>query len=78
MDLLLKVSNSKIIRIMPTLEIKTLIKSDIKNWFDLVGNIDFHKTLMEHSNERAIAGKTFGLVELGKWIAWEATHFGSK
>ena len=33
---------------------------------------------MEHSNERAIAGKTFGLVELGKWIAWEATHFGSK
>jgi hypothetical protein len=33
---------------------------------------------MGHSNERAIARKTYGLVELGEWLAWKATHFGIK
>ncbi len=63
---------------MPTIEIKTLIKSDIKTCFDLARNIDFHKASMEHSNEIAIAGKTSGLIELGEWVTWEATHFGIK
>lgn len=29
-----------------------------------------------HTNERAIAGKTTGLIELGETVTWEATHFG--
>ncbi len=41
-------------------------------------NIDFHKASMSHSNERAIAGTTSGLIELGEWVTWEATHFGIK
>ncbi|MFP4846826.1 SRPBCC family protein [Winogradskyella sp. PE311] len=63
---------------MPTLEIKTVINADIKTCFDLSRDIDFHKKSLEHSNEKAIAGKTSGLIELGEWVTWEATHFGVK
>ncbi|WP_340154852.1 SRPBCC family protein [uncultured Winogradskyella sp.] len=63
---------------MPTIEIKTLIKADIKTCFDLARNIDFHKDSMVHSNERAVACKTSGFIELGEWVTWEATHFGFK
>jgi len=63
---------------MPTIEIKTLIKADLKTCFDLSRNIDFHKASMAHSNEKAIAGKTSGLIELGEWVTWEAKHFGIK
>ena len=63
---------------MPLIEIKTLINSDLKTCFDLARNIDFYKASMEHSNEKAIAGKTSGLIELGEWVTWEATHFGIK
>ncbi|WP_296317545.1 SRPBCC family protein [Winogradskyella sp. UBA3174] len=63
---------------MPTLEIKTLIKADLKTCFDLSRNIDFHQESLEHSKEKAIAGKISGLIELGEWVTWEATHFGVK
>ncbi|QXP79165.1 MULTISPECIES: SRPBCC family protein [Winogradskyella] len=61
---------------MPTLEINTMIKADLKTCFDLARNIDFHKASMAHSSEKAIAGKTSGLIELGESVTWEATHFG--
>ena len=63
---------------MPIIEIKTLIKSDLETCFDLSRNIDFHQESMVYSDERAIAGKTSGLIELGEWVTWEATHFGIK
>ena len=78
MALLLKVSSPKTIRIISTIEIKTLIKADIKVCFDLARNIDFHKASIERSNESAIPGKTTGLIKLGEWVTWEATHFGVK
>lgn len=61
---------------MPSIEIKTLIKADLKTCFDLSRNIDFHKASMAHSNEKAIAGKTSGLIELDEEVTWEAKHFG--
>ncbi|WP_282042534.1 SRPBCC family protein [Winogradskyella flava] len=63
---------------MPTIEINTLIKADLKTCFDLSRNIDFHQESLEHSKEKAIAGKTRGLIELGEWVTWEAKHFGIK
>ena len=63
---------------MPIIKIKTLIKADLKTCFDLSRNIDFHKESMAHSNEKAISGKTLGLIELGEWVTWEAKHFGVK
>ena len=61
---------------MPLIEIKTLINADIKTSFDLSRNIDFHTASLEHSNEKAIAGKTSGLIGLNEWVTWEAKHFG--
>jgi ligand-binding SRPBCC domain-containing protein len=61
---------------MPLIEIKTLIKSDIKTCFDLARNIDFHQESLKTTKEKAIAGKTSGLIGLGEWVSWEAEHFG--
>ena len=63
---------------MPLIEIKTLIDADIQTCFDLSRNIDFHKESLKHSNEKAIAGKTSGLIGLNEWVTWEAKHFGIK
>jgi ligand-binding SRPBCC domain-containing protein len=63
---------------MPTIEIKTHIKADIQTCFDLSRNIDFHTASLKHSDEKAIAGKMSGLIELGEWVKWEAKHFGIK
>lgn len=63
---------------MPLIEIKTIIQADIQTCFDLSRNIDFHKASLEHSNEKAIAGKTSGLIGLNEWVTWEAVHFGTK
>jgi hypothetical protein len=53
------------------------INAEIQTCFDLSRNIDFHKASMAHSNEKAIAGKTYGYIELGEWVTWEAKHFGN-
>lgn len=31
---------------------------------------------MSHTNEKAVAGVTKGLINLGETVTWEATHFG--
>jgi len=63
---------------MPTIEIKTYIYADNKTCFDLARNIDFHQQSLVHSKEKAVAGKTSGLIELGESVTWQATHFGIK
>lgn len=63
---------------MSLIEIKTLINADIQTCFDLSRNIDFHTASLIHSKEKAIAGKTSGVIELGEWVTWEAHHFGIK
>ena len=63
---------------MPLIELKTYIDADLQTCFDLARNIDFHQTSLEHSNEKAIAGKTSGLIALDEWVTWEARHFGVK
>ncbi len=61
---------------MPLIEIKTEIKAEIKTCFDLARSIDMHQESLKHSNEKAIAGKITGLIELGEWVSWEAKHLG--
>lgn len=63
---------------MPLIEIHTLINADIEKCFDLARSIDFHKESLQHSNEKAVADKTSGLIELGEWVTWEAKHLGFK
>ena len=61
---------------MPLIVLETIIHADKRTCFDLSRNIDFHKDSLKHSNEKAIAGKTSGLIGLGESVTWEATHFG--
>ena len=63
---------------MPQIHLKTLIKSKIEICFDLARSIDLHKVSMARSDEKAIGGRTSGLINLGETVTWEATHFGVK
>lgn len=61
---------------MPTINLKTIVHADIQICFDLSRSIDLHSISVSETNEKAIAGKTSGLIELGETVTWEATHFG--
>lgn len=61
---------------MPCIEVRTLINADAKTCFDLARDINIHQESLRYSEEKAIAGKIFGHIELGEWVSWEAKHFG--
>lgn len=62
---------------MPRIELETHIESDnMQVVFDLCRSIDLHIDSMQHTNEKAIAGRTSGLIELGETVTWRAKHFG--
>ncbi len=63
---------------MPLIELQTLIHAPIERVFDLARSIDAHMASTEGTSERAIAGRTTGLIELGEMVTWEARHFGVK
>ncbi len=46
--------------------------------FDLSRSIDLHLESMAASRERAVAGITSGLIEVGEHVTWEARHFGRR
>ena len=61
---------------MPRIELNTEIKAPINVVFDLSRSIDFHQKTSEHTQERAVAGKTNGLIGLNETVTWKAKHFG--
>lgn len=61
---------------MTVIELETNIKASVDCCFDLTRDIDIHKLSTERTNEKAIAGRTSGLCELGDKVTWEARHFG--
>ena len=61
---------------MQTIELETKINSDIEICFDLARSIDFHKISTGKTKEEAIDGRTSGLISLGEFVTWRATHFG--
>src|ERR1700712_2328205 len=58
------------------IEIETNINSDIETCFDLSRSIDLHKISTAVTNEKAIDGKTTGLINLNEFVTWQAKHFG--
>ena len=56
--------------------ITTDIRAEIESCFDLARDIGFHVRSLEHTNERAIAGRTDGFIELNESVTWEAKHLG--
>lgn len=63
---------------MPLIHLITSIKAPIQVVFDLSRSIDFHQESVSKTREKAVAGRTSGLIELGETVTWEAFHLGVK
>ena len=61
---------------MPRIELITRIKASQKLVFDLSRSIELHLKSTEKTNEKVIAGRTEGLIELGDTVTWRAKHLG--
>ena len=61
---------------MPAITLTTQIDAPIETVFDLSRSIDLHVESTYQTNEKAVAGCTSGLINLGEEVTWEATHFG--
>ncbi|PKV52695.1 hypothetical protein ATE84_4815 [Aquimarina sp. MAR_2010_214] len=61
---------------MTSIRLTTQIKAPVKKVFDLARSIDFHMMSAEKTKEKAIAGRTSGLIELGETVTWRGQHFG--
>ena len=61
---------------MPKIVLEVQVHAPLELVFDLARSIDLHQQSLQHTREKAIAGRTTGLVEEGESVTWEATHFG--
>jgi ligand-binding SRPBCC domain-containing protein len=61
---------------LPRIELSTFIAAPPERCFDLARSIELHVRSTSSTGERAIAGKTTGLLEYGDEITWRARHFG--
>lgn len=61
---------------MTTIIITTKIKAQIETVFDVSRNIDIHLLSAIQTNEKAIDGRTSGLIELNEAVTWSGKHFG--
>ena len=63
---------------MPLIRLETYIHAPVERCFDSSLSVDAHRNSVAHTRERAVAGVTEGLMELGDIVTWEAVHFGIK
>lgn len=61
---------------MQEIILNTSINAPIELVFDLSRSINLHETITSGTNEKAIAGKTSGLLELNETVTWKAKHLG--
>ena len=61
---------------MSRIELTTRIRAPRERVFDLARDVDAHVASATGTEERPIAGKTSGLMELGDEVTWRARHFG--
>jgi len=63
---------------MPIIKIEIIVDAPRERVFDLARSIDLHAETMSEHKEKAVAGKTNGLINFGETVTWEAVHFGVK
>ncbi len=63
---------------MPVIDLTLTVRAPAQRVFDLSRSIDLHVESTAQTAERAVAGRTSGLICLGEEVTWEATHFGIK
>jgi ligand-binding SRPBCC domain-containing protein len=61
---------------MTTIVVETRIAAPIEVCFDLARDVETHLKTSASTGERAVGGKTSGLLELHDVIAFEGVHFG--
>lgn len=61
---------------MTLIRLVTEIRAPIEVCFDLARSVDAHVASAFDTGERAIAGVTSGLLNVGDEVTWQATHFG--
>jgi ligand-binding SRPBCC domain-containing protein len=61
---------------MPIIVTRLFIQAPAAACFDLARSIDIHMASTAHTQERAVGGRTSGLIKLGESVTWEAVHFG--
>ena len=59
---------------MNNFTIHTIIKNKCEVVFDLSRSIDLHLISTSKTNEKAVAGKTSGLINLNETVTWQANH----
>jgi len=63
---------------MPKIVLKTQINAPAETCFDLMRDIRIHTETTSQTSERAVAGITDGMIELGQTVTFEGTHFGNR
>jgi ligand-binding SRPBCC domain-containing protein len=58
------------------IHLETFVNAPIATVFDLARDIDFHQRSMAHTGERAVGGRTSGLIGADETVTWRARHFG--
>ncbi len=58
------------------IEVVTRIAAPVARCFDAARDIDLHMASVAHTGERAVAGRTSGLIGLGERVTWRARHLG--
>ena len=61
---------------MTTIVVETRIAAPIEVCFDLARDVGAHLKTSSSTGERAVGGKTSGLLDLGDVVTFEAVHFG--
>jgi ligand-binding SRPBCC domain-containing protein len=59
-----------------TVQIETWIRGSGEDCFDAARDLDLHVRSLAHTKEKAIGGRTYGLIELGDEVTWRGRHFG--
>ena len=61
---------------MPIITLHTEIQAPIARCFNLSRSIDLHTLSTAQTGEKAVAGRTSGLIGLHETVTWRARHFG--
>ncbi len=61
---------------MPIIKLQTLIKANRSIVFDLSRSIDLQSKFVTGSNEKAVAGRTSGLISLDETVTYRGKHLG--
>lgn len=61
---------------MPVIKLETFIRAPVELCFDLARDVEVHMASTAETGERAIAGRTSGMMNLDDCVTWEAKHLG--